>query len=131
MRKLPAFAFGFVIFGTLALPTIPTLAKPVPISGTHGAGEIEQKCEGVGVFSGGLKGGGYACNNLDKGTSVICNNNGKCTGNVPRTMKGGSIDTIMRGGTHPVSLKSTSTGNPVGKGTKPIEYKPSSSRSKH
>ena|SRR6266849_2040664 len=124
MRKVPAFAFGFVMFGALALSSTSTMAKDVSISGTHSIGEIQQKCDAAGGdFAGGLKGGGYGCMNGGKGTSIVCENNGKCKGSVPATTKPGSIDNILRGGAHPVSAKGDSTStskNPVSKGIKPI-----------
>jgi hypothetical protein len=134
MRKFPGFAFGFAIISTLVLSGTPATAKNVVIGGTHGAGEIQQKCEAAGgVFTGGLKGGGYGCGATSAGTTIICTNNGKCTGSVPaKTRPGNGIVNILRG-TPPVSAKrgSTSGNKPVGGGIKPIESKQSSSHSKH
>jgi|NitcycUWRROWE17A_1032939.scaffolds.fasta_scaffold00039_4 hypothetical protein len=133
MRKVPVFAFGLMIFGTFAFSSAPTMAKEVTISGTHGIGEIQQKCEAAGgAFAGGLKDGGYGCMNGDKGTSIVCTNKGKCTGSVPATTRpGNGIVDILRGN-HPVSATggNTSTGQkPADKRIKPIEDK--QSRSKH
>lgn len=61
-------------------------AKQVKISGTHTPGEIAKTCEkSGGTFHQGSKaiGGAFGCTNIDKGTSVNCQSNGKCTGEVP------------------------------------------------
>jgi hypothetical protein len=134
MRKFLVFAFGFAIVSTLVLLGTPATAKNVVISGNHGIGEIQQKCDAAGgVFQGGLKGGGYGCTNFDNGVVVTCTNKGKCSGAVPRKVPPGSIVDILRGGKHPVSAtdSSLSRKKPVGEGIKPIEHKQSSSHSKH
>jgi hypothetical protein len=121
MRKVPVFPFA--IFGALALLSTPMMGREVTIGGTHGAGEIQQKCEAAGGdFAGGLKGGGYGCMNGSKGTSIVCTNNGKCTGSVPaKAPGGGDIGTILRGGS-PVSAtgRGTSTGNKPAGNTHPV-----------
>ena len=124
MRKVPAFAFGFVMFGALALSSTLTMAGKVSISETQTASELRSNCDAAGgIFSGSLKGGGYACANPDKGTQVRCDAKGHCVGFVPSMTKPGGINTILHGGTPPVSAKGDSTStskNPVSKGLKPI-----------
>lgn len=77
-------AAGAIVATTLIAPST-AFAEKVDISGTHSRQEIADKCKavgGVGVNTQGTS-GGYGCENLDKGTSVNCDANGKCTGWVP------------------------------------------------
>jgi hypothetical protein len=69
----------------LAVPMTDVSARSVSIGGNHSRAEIAKKCDAVGGVksnTGGKK-GSYGCDNLDKGTSVHCDANGKCTGWVP------------------------------------------------
>lgn len=70
----------------LTIPFAASHAKTININGTHGRTEIAKKCEkGGGMFysHSKAKGSGFGCTNIDKGTSVNCQSNGKCTGEVP------------------------------------------------
>jgi hypothetical protein len=126
MRRVPIFAFGFAIISALALVGTPAAARTVTISGNHGAGEIQQKCEAAGGdFAGGLKGGGYGCMNGAKGTSIVCDNNGKCKGSVPAGQTGsGGVKGILQppktvGSEAPPGTPSKGK-NPVVQGTRPV-----------
>ena len=100
MSKLTRLAaMGMLIASMGLLLPFEANAKKVSISGTHSRAEIAQKCDAVGGVKNNTGGtsGSYGCENLDKGTSVTCNEKGKCTGWVPS--KGGgvpSIDDVLR-----------------------------------
>jgi hypothetical protein len=86
MRKLTRLAAMGTLIASTALPLpFEANAKKVSISGTHTRAEIAQKCDAVGGVKSNTGGtsGGYGCENLDKGTSVNCNEQGQCTGWVP------------------------------------------------
>ena len=71
-----AFATAFV--GSRAL------AEQVAIGGTHSKDEIKNACNAVGGDLLGVSdSGSYGCENSNKGTLVLCNKDGKCTGWVP------------------------------------------------
>ena len=75
-----------ILMLALTLPTAVCLAKSVSISGTHGRNEIQGKCLKQGGFyyaNGKGKGATYGCLNGKKDTSIVCNSQGKCTGEVP------------------------------------------------
>ncbi len=59
------------------------LAEKVNLSGTHSRGEIKRACKGVGTYHS-TEGGSYGCINGEKGTSIKCSSDGKCTGSVPQ-----------------------------------------------
>lgn len=72
------------MIGTLGLAG-PAFARTVQIHGKVSRGQLQTACSAVGGVCGNCTGksGKYACNNLDKGTSVDCTADGKCTGTVP------------------------------------------------
>jgi hypothetical protein len=84
-------AAGAIVATTLIAPSA-AFAEKVDISGKHSREEIAEKCKAVGGVGVNTKGtsGGYGCENLDKGTSVDCDANGKCTGWVPARVTPGT-----------------------------------------
>lgn len=60
-------------------------ARTVNISGTHSRDAIRKACDAVGGVGSNTLGssGGYSCDNLDKGTAVVCDAKGHCKGYVP------------------------------------------------
>lgn len=73
-----AFAFALAVIGTSVF------ADQVAIGGTHSKDEIKNACNAVGGDLLGVSdSGSYGCENPSKGTLVLCNKDGKCTGWVP------------------------------------------------
>lgn len=89
MRKLAALILVAGMIGPFAGEA---LARTVTISGRHSQAEIKSTCKAAeGSFSPNTVNppGGYACDNVAKGTSVTCDSKGHCTGTVPRQAPGG------------------------------------------
>ena len=80
-KLVAGFAGSVVVAGVLAFAGL-AAAETVQISGTHSRAEIKGKCkEAGGTYSEGTK--SYGCYVDSKDTSVQCNNQGTCTGQVP------------------------------------------------
>ncbi len=75
-----------VVLLAVSIPLSASYARTFSLSGKHSRAEIASKCDAAGGVKSNTSGksGKYSCNNLDKGTSVDCNANGKCTGTVPQ-----------------------------------------------
>jgi hypothetical protein len=87
MRRLVTFSLAAVIFaGWAGLAS----ALPIAISGTHDRAKIKSVCANAGGdYYSNLDGYGCINNNCTGGPcAVVCENNGKCTGSVPQTVKG-------------------------------------------
>lgn len=69
----------------LSIPMSAANARTVNISGKFTRAQIAARCDEVGGVKSNTAGkkGSYGCENFDKGTSVNCDANGKCTGWVP------------------------------------------------
>jgi hypothetical protein len=101
MRKLTRLAaLGVLIASIGLLLPFEANAEKVSISGRHTRAEIAQKCAAVGGDAIGVdnSSGDYSCFNPHKGTSVSCDEKGKCTGYVPRRsgISPRSIDDVLR-----------------------------------
>ena len=104
MRNFIGIGLALASVSFLALSGTDAMARKVSIGGTHSPGDIKKACDSVGgVYTGADSKGNYGCTNLDKGTVVNCNSDGKCSGTVPaRTVPRGSIVDKLHGG-KPVS----------------------------
>ena len=104
MRNFVNVVLALASVSFLAVSGTDAMARKVSIGGTHSPGDIKKACDAVGgVYEGADSKGHYGCANLDKGTEVNCNSDGKCSGTVPsRTVPRGSIVDKLHGG-KPVS----------------------------
>jgi hypothetical protein len=100
MRNLVNVVLALASVSFLAVSGTDALARKVSIGGTHSPGDIKKACDSAGgVYEGADNKGNYGCANLDKGTYVNCNSDGKCSGTVPsRTVPRGSIVDKLHGG---------------------------------
>ena len=80
MNSLGAKTIFTLAFAT-ALMGGRAFAKEIDIAGTHSKDEIRNACNAVGGDLLGVSdSGSYGCENSNKGTLVLCNKDGKCTG---------------------------------------------------
>lgn len=131
MHPVRMVAACTVLF-TLGLLMDGAWAKPINIGGTHSPGEIRKTCEDNGgtYYSGASSSGDYGCMNKDGSGSVVCDSNGKCTGDckscgAPQRGVSGGIKGILQppnqvGNAPPPSGNPPNRKNPVVGGTKPV-----------
>ena len=84
MRKWTAASvstIAFVIMGTFLTPTVFAAEKDL---GKHSQDEIKNACNAAGGELLGVSDlGSYGCEGASKGTMILCNKGGNCTGYTP------------------------------------------------
>jgi hypothetical protein len=89
-----------ILATALAVLASPVWSKEVAIKGKYSRAQIASACDKVGGVKSNTSGksGSYGCDNLDKGTSVHCDANGKCKGWVPMVAPpGNSLHGVLGG----------------------------------
>jgi hypothetical protein len=113
---VPAVSLAVIMM----MPPTESAAKNVKISGLHDQAQIRQACDAVGgLYSGpsSTNNGNYGCTNTNKGTQVVCDKSGHCTGSVPASSPPGKGVSGVLGGARAgggVTASGASTGKSGG-----------------